>query len=82
MSIVFNLLLLAGVFVVLKTLQIIFDFSYTTYKSVTIHKNWEHAFNPGLSYRLKRGLLGDVIYFIAGIVVAVNADAIRGVIAG
>ena len=82
MSIVFNILLLALVFVVLKTLQIIFDFSYTTYKSVTIHKNWEHAFNPGLSYRLKRGLVGDIIYFIAGIVVAVNADAIRSMIAG
>jgi hypothetical protein len=82
MSIVFNILLLALVFVVLKTLQIIFDFAYTTYKSVTIHKNWEHAFNPGLSYRLKRGLVGDIIYFIAGIVVAVNADAIRSMIAG
>ena len=41
-----------------------------------------HAFNPGLSYRLKRGLAGDMIYFIAGIVVAVNTDAIRSVIAG
>jgi hypothetical protein len=80
MSIVYNILLLVLVFVILKTLQLIFDFSYTTYKSVTIHKNWEHAFNPGLSYRLKRGLLGDIVYFIAGIVVAVNADWIRSVL--
>ena len=82
MSIVYNIVLLALVFVILKTLQIIFDFSYTTYKSVTIHKSWEHAFNPGLSYRLKRGLMGDIIYFIAGIVVAVNAEAIRTFFAG
>ena len=77
MHVVYNILLLALVFVVLKTFQIIFDFAYTTYKSVTIHKNWEHAFNPGLSYRLKRGLWGDVVYFVAGIIVALNADAIR-----
>ncbi len=82
MSIVFNILLLALVFVILKTFQLIFDFGYTTYKSVTIHKNWEHAFHPGLGYRLKRGLYGDIMYFVAGIVVAVNADAIRGIIAG
>jgi hypothetical protein len=41
----------------------------------------EHAFNPGLTYRLKRGLIGDICYFIAGIVVALNADAIRGLLA-
>ena len=77
MSVVYNILLLVLVFVILKTIQIIFDFAYSTYKSVTIHKSMAHAFNPGLSYRLKRGLVGDIIYFIAGIVVAVNADAIR-----
>ncbi|WP_088343027.1 MULTISPECIES: hypothetical protein [Rhodomicrobium] len=82
MSIVYNLLLLALVFVVLKTIQIAFDFSYSTYKSITIHKSMQHAFNPGLGYRLKRGLVGDIVYFIAGIVVAVNADAIRALIAG
>lgn len=82
MSIAYNILLLIGVFIILKTLQIFFDFAYTTYKSVTIHKSMAHAFNPGLSYRLQRGLIGDVIYFIAGIVVAVNADAIRGVLVG
>lgn len=82
MSIVYNIFLLALVFVVLKTFQLIFDFAYTTYKSVTIHKNWEHAFNPGLSYRLKRGLYGDIIYFVAGIIVALNADSIRSALAG
>ena len=78
MSIVYNILLLALVFVTMKAFQIGFDFFYTTYKSVTIHKNLEHAFNPPFMYRLKRGLIGDICYFIAGIVVAVNADAIRG----
>lgn len=82
MSIAYNILLLVGVFIILKTLQIIFDFAYSTYKSVTIHKSMAHAFNPGLSYRLQRGLMGDIVYFIAGIVVAVNADWIRSVIAG
>jgi hypothetical protein len=81
MGIVYNILLLALVFIVLKTLQLIFDFSYTTYKSVTIHKSMAHAFNPGLGYRLKRGLWGDIVYFVAGIVVALNADAIRSLIA-
>jgi hypothetical protein len=81
MSIIYNILLLVLVFVIMKTVQIIFDFAYTTWKSVTIHKNWEHAFNPGLIYRLKRGLIGDICYFIAGIVVALNADAIRGLLA-
>jgi ABC-type phosphate transport system permease subunit len=81
MSIVYNIMLLMLVFVVLKSFQLIFDFGYTTYKSVTIHKNWEHAFNPGLAYRLRRGLYGDIIYFVAGIVVALNADAIRGFLA-
>ena len=82
MSIVYNILLLVLVFVVLKALQLTFDFAYTTYKSVTIHKSMAHAFNPGLGYRLRRGLWGDVMYFVAGIVIALNADAIRGLIAG
>ena len=82
MSIVYNIVLLALVFFVLKTLQLVFDFGYTTYKSVTIHKSMAHAFNPGLGYRLKRGLWGDIMYFLAGIVVALNADAIRALIAG
>jgi hypothetical protein len=81
MSIVYNIFLLAMVFIVLKTFQLFFDFAYTTYKSVTIHNSMAHAFNPGLGYRLKRGLWGDVIYFVAGIVVALNADAIRGLLA-
>ena len=77
----YNLLLLALVFAVMKLIQISFDFFYTTYKSVTIHKNMEHAFNPSFSYRLKRGLIGDICYFFIGVVVAVNADAIRGFLA-
>jgi len=77
MSLVYNILLLALVFIVMKAIQIAFDFFYTTYKSVSIHKNLEHAFNPGLSYRLKRGLIGDICYFIAGVVIALNAEAIR-----
>lgn len=82
MSIVYNIFLLALVFVILKTVQLIFDFGYTTYKSVTFHKSMAHAFNPGLGYRLKRGLYGDIIYFVAGIVVALNADAIRSLLVG
>ena len=81
MDVFYNLLLLALVFAIMKLIQIGFDFSYTTYKSVTIHKNMEHAFNPGLSYRLKRGLIGDICYFFIGVIVAVNADAIRGFLA-
>ena len=77
----YNILLLALVFIVMKAFQIGFDFFYTTYKSVTIHKNLEHAFNPGFTYRLKRGLIGDVCYFFIGVIVAVNADAIRNFLA-
>jgi hypothetical protein len=82
MGIVYNILLLALVFVILKTFQLLFDFAYTTYKSVTIHRSMAHAFNPGLGYRLRRGFWGDVVYFVAGILVALNADAIRALIAG
>jgi hypothetical protein len=41
-----------------------------------------HAVNLRVTYRLKRGLVRDFCYFIAGIVVAVNEDAIRGLFAG
>ncbi|MEJ2124098.1 MAG: hypothetical protein P8Y67_01120 [Alphaproteobacteria bacterium] len=77
MEVVYNIFLLLVVFVILKAGQIIFDFAYTTYKSITIHKNLAHAFNPGLMYRLKRGLIGDIVYYFIGIVVAVNATQIR-----
>jgi hypothetical protein len=77
-TIQFSILIAALAFAIMKVVLINFDFFYTTYKSVTIRKNMEHAFNPGFTYRLKRGLVGDICYFIAGIVVAVNADAIRG----
>lgn len=82
MNVLFSVVLLVLVFIVLKTVQIVFDFAYTTYKSLTIHKSMAHAFNPGLGYRLRRGLIGDMIYFAAGIVVALNADTIRSAIAG
>lgn len=82
MDVLFSITLLVVVFVVLKTAQILFDFAYTTYKSLTIHKSMAHAFNPGLGYRLRRGLVGDMIYFAAGIIVALNADTIRSAIAG
>jgi hypothetical protein len=80
MSVFYNILLLLAVFVTLKTIQIIFDFAYTTYKSITIHKNMAHAFNPGLKYRLKRGLIGDIAYYFIGIIVALNADWIRSIL--
>jgi hypothetical protein len=80
MEIFYNILLLLVVFVILKTLQIVFDFAYTTYKSIVIHKNLAHAFNPGLMYRLKRGLIGDIAYFFIGVIVAVNATGIRDLI--
>ncbi len=80
MSVVYNILLLLAVFIILKTIQIVFDFAYTTYKSITIHKNMAHAFNPGLMYRLKRGLIGDIAYYFIGIVVALNADWIRSIL--
>ena len=79
MDVFYNILLLIVVFAIMKAVQIGFDFFYTTYKSITIHKNMEHAFNPGFMYRLKRGLIGDICYFFIGVVVAVNADTIRGV---
>ncbi len=80
MDVVYNIFLLLIVFVILKAGQIIFDFAYTTYKSITIHKNMAHAFNPGFMYRLKRGLIGDIVYYFIGIVVAVNATWIRDVL--
>jgi hypothetical protein len=72
-TIQFSILIVALAFAIMKVVLINFDFFYTTYKSVTIHKNMEHAFNPGFTYRLKRGLVEDICYFIARIVVAVNA---------
>lgn len=76
----YNIILLLVVFMIMKTIQICFDFAYTTYKSISIHKSWAHAFNPGLLYRLKRGLIGDIAYYFIGIIVALKADWIRSIL--
>jgi hypothetical protein len=34
-------------------------------ESAALQKNMEHAFNPRFPHRLKRGLVGDIRYFIA-----------------
>jgi hypothetical protein len=70
LDIFLNILLFIGLFVILKTIQMIWSFSYTTYKSLTIHKSWKHAFFPPLRDRLKYGLWGDICYFCAGVIVA------------
>ena len=57
MALLMNVLMFAGLFLVLKAFQMICSFSYTTYKSIRIHKSLEHAFYPPLSYRFKYGLL-------------------------
>lgn len=67
-------LMFIGLFVILKTIQMIWSFSYTTYKSLTIHKSWKHAFFPPLRDRLKYGLWGDVCYYVAGLILASNAN--------
>lgn len=77
MDFVYNALLFVGLFILLKAIQIASSFAYTTYKSLTIHKSWAHAFFPGVGYRLRSGLYGDIVYFIAGAVIAVYADNIR-----
>ena len=73
-------LMFALLFVVLKLGQIIFSFIYTTYKSISFHKSLEHAFHPPFSYRLKYGLMGDIMYFIAGILIAFAAPQIRALV--
>jgi hypothetical protein len=77
MVILYNIILFVCLFVILKTIQIAWSFGYTTYKSITIHKSLEHAFTPGLGYRLRSGLLGDIAYFIAGILVTILSEEIR-----
>jgi len=75
-------LLFLGLFFVLKLGQILISFAYTTYKSITFHKSLEHAFHPPFSYRLKYGLMGDIMYFIAGILIAFFASDIRTFLLG
>jgi hypothetical protein len=80
MDVVYNILLLLAVFIIMKAIQLFFDFAYTTYKSITFHKSMAHAFNPGFMYRLKRGLIGDIAYYFIGIIVALNAGWIRSIL--
>ncbi len=72
-----DVLMYAGLFIVIKAIQMIASFTFTTYKSLTIHKSWAHAFYPPLMERLRYGLKGDMFYFAAGIFIALSADKIR-----
>jgi hypothetical protein len=81
MTYVYDALLYVALFVIIKTVQMIASFVYTTYKSLTIHKSWAHAFFPPLRDRLRYGLKGDMFYFAAGIFIALSADKIRALIA-
>ena len=67
MAYVYDALMFVALFVLIKTIQMIASFSYTTFKSLTIHKSWAHAFFPPLRDRLRYGLKGDMFYFAAGI---------------
>ena len=73
-------LMFIGLFMALKIGQLILSFTYSTYKSITFHKSLEHAFHPSLSYRFHYGLMGDVMYFIAGILIALSAPQIRALL--
>ncbi len=75
-----DVLMYAGLFILIKAIQMIASFTYTTYKSLTIHKSWAHAFYPPLRDRLRYGLKGDMFYFAAGIFIALSADKIRALI--
>lgn len=75
-------LMFVVLFLALKIGQMILSFAYTFYKSITFHKNLKHAFHPPLSYRFKYGLMGDVMYFIAGILIAIYAADIRNLFFG
>lgn len=77
MAYVWDGLMFLGLFLALKIGQMILSFAYSTYKSITIHKSLKHAFHPPLSYRFKYGLMGDVMYFIAGVLIAIYAVDIR-----
>lgn len=81
MAYVYDVILFVALFLLIKTVQMIASFAYTTYKSLTIHKSWAHAFFPPLRDRLRYGLKGDMFYFGAGIFIALSADKIRTLIA-
>jgi hypothetical protein len=80
MAYVYDALLFLALFVIIKAVQMIASFVYTTYKSLTIHKSWAHAFYPPLRDRLRYGLKGDIFYFATGIFIALSADKIRALI--
>jgi hypothetical protein len=82
MAYIYDTLMYVALFVIIKTVQMIASFIYTTYKSLRIHKSWAHAFFPPLRDRLRYGLKGDMFYFAAGIFIALSADWIRALIAG
>ena len=78
---IYDALMFVALFVIIKAVQMVASFAYTTYKSLTIHKSWAHAFFPPLKDRLRYGLKGDMFYFAAGIFIALSADKIRALIA-
>lgn len=80
MAYIYDALLYVALFAILKTLQMVASFTYTTYKSLTIHKSWAHAFFPPLRDRLRYGLKGDICYFAAGVFIALSADKIRAIL--
>lgn len=80
MAYIYDTLMFIGLFVLIKAVQMIASFTYTTYKSLTIHKSWAHAFYPPLRDRLRYGLKGDILYFAAGVFIALSADKIRALI--
>jgi hypothetical protein len=82
MAYVYDALLFVALFVIIKAAQMVASFAYTTYKSLTIHRSWAHAFFPPLRDRLRHGLKGDIFYFAAGIFIALSADKIRAFIGG
>jgi len=55
MGYVVDVLMYMGLFAIIKTIQMIASFTYTTYKSLTIHNSWAHAFFPPLRDRLRYG---------------------------
>ncbi len=73
----YNALMFVGLFMLIKAGQIVASFAYTTFKSVTIHKSFAHAFTPGLRERLRYGLKGDIFYYGAGVFIALFAAKIR-----
>lgn len=80
MAYIYDALMFVGLFVIIKAIQMIASFSYTTYKSLTFHKSWAHAFYPPLKDRLRYGLKGDMFYYAAGVFIALSADKIRALI--